>query len=537
MLYSCSCALCCGNVPDPYSSELAASPLSASLVRSITPAAPPVTVISEIISGDSRIDALLVDSGVRLNSAFALRAPVTVTYSFPTQMPVAYSGANALGWTPFNSQQQTAARDIMNLLQKQINLTFLEVSPVLSPGGTIRFSNTLQSESSGYAYLPVNSGSSLDADIFISTDYSTNVTRGTPAWNTLVHEIGHVLGLKHPGNYNAGEMTTSATLGNYLGVNQDTFYNTIMSYRDSAQGISNTWFMPYDMLALRYLYGTRAFETGNNTYTYADTVGRSVVNVVDDGGIDTLDFSALTAGVNINLAPGAYSSVGKIASGSPALANLTISLDAIIENVIGTRQADVIVGNAANNVLTGGGGNDTINAGAGIDVAVLSGPRARYTLSQTPSGRIISDKTGADGDDLLNGVERLRFSDAKLALDLDGNAGLTVKLLGAVFGKSSVTSQGYMGTGLRLLDGGMSYEQLGTFAVQETGISDHSQVVNLLWMNLFGSAPTTGQSAPYVGMLDRGVSTGTLAVLAAEEATNLLNIDFVGLAQNGVLYL
>lgn len=46
------------------------------------------------------------------------------------------------------------------------------------------------------------------------------------------------------------------------------------------------------------------------------------------------------------------------------------------------------------------------------------------------------------------------------AYDLDGHAGETAKILGAVFGAESITNQKYVGIGLSLLDDGMEYEQL-----------------------------------------------------------------------------
>lgn len=206
-------------------------------------------------------------------------------------------------------------------------------------------------------------------------------------------------------------------MGNFLGVNEDTFFNSIMSYRQSAQSINDAWFMPYDMLTLRYLYGTKAFATENNTYKYTDATGLQVDNIIDDGGIDTLDFSALTVPVDVNLTPGAYSSVGKIASGANALANVTISLDATIENVIGSAQADTIIGNAANNRITGGAGDDNINGGAGVDTAVFSGVRASYTVTKGASNIVVTHNGGSDGTDTLTNVERVEFSDIKVAYD------------------------------------------------------------------------------------------------------------------------
>ncbi len=532
MPYQCGCPLCSGRSLDTLNGSTSDPTLAASLVQTVSPAAPATTVIAKVISADSRIDALLKDLSNRLNSTGALGSPVTVTYSFPSQLPAAYSGEDAFGWRPFTAQQQSATREILNSLQKQIRITFVEVADA---GGTIRLSNNTQSGSSGYAFLP--NGSSIGSDVFISNKYSANVTSGSFAWATLVHELGHALGLKHPGNYNSTSTVDPLAVGNFLGVNEDTFYNTIMTYRDSAQDINGTSFMPYDMLALRYLYGTRTSETGDNLYNFTDASGQSVRNIVDDGGTDTLDFSSVTVGAGIDLSPGGYSSVGKLLSGAKALANVTLSLDAVIENVIGTVQADVIVGNAANNTLAGKGGNDALDGGAGVDAAVFTGPRARYTVTKTQSGQTVTDNVGTDGTDTLANMERLSFSDGKLALDLSGAAGQTVKLIGAVFGKAAVANVSFVGTGLRLLDNNMSYEELGTLAINETGKKTSIDIVSLLWTNLFGSVPTSGQSAPYVAMLDKGLlSAGALAVMAADTGENMDNINLVGLTQTGVAY-
>jgi hypothetical protein len=84
----------------------------------------------------------------------------------------------------------------------------------------------------------------------------------------------------------------------------------------------------------------------------------------------------------------------------------------------------------------------------------------------------------------------------------------------------------------------MSYEELGTLAINETGKKTNIDIVSLLWTNLFGSAPTSGQSAPYVAMLDKGIlSSGALAVMAADTGENMDNIDLVGLTQTGVAYI
>ncbi|MBK6296461.1 MAG: pre-peptidase C-terminal domain-containing protein [Rhodoferax sp.] len=173
-----------------------------------------------------------------------------------------------------------------------------------------------------------------------------------------------------------------------------------------------------------------------------------------------------------------------------------------------TNTGVTVLGTSGNDTLSGGAGNDNINGAGGIDAALYSGARANYTFTKTGSGFIVTDKTGASGTDTLVNVERLAFSDSKVAFDLDGHAGQVAKLLGVVFGNAAVANRQYVGIGLSLLDGGMSYEQLAGLAMSAAGASSHFDVVSLLWTNLFGSAPTSGQAAPVVVLLDGGWVSG-----------------------------
>lgn len=508
---------------------------TASLVKTQNPPAPATTVISKVITGDNRIDPLIDDASYRLNESAAPGSPVKVTFSFPSTVPSTYTGDDALGWQPFSEAQKAATREILNLLQQETGLSFEEVTESATVSGTMRFGNNKQTDSAGYAFLPNSTKTDRDADTWIASGENTPVVKGDYAWQTLVHEIGHAIGLNHPGNYNAGESRNVDVAGNFLSADEDAFFNSIMSYRQSAQDINDIWFMPYDMLTLRYLYGKTAFAAGNSSYAYTDASGTVVANIVDDGGVDTLDFSAVTVGVAVNLTPGAYSSVGKTASGDRALANLTTSFDAVIENVIGTAADDTILGNAANNTITGGGGDDNINGGAGVDIAVYQGARAGHTLTLADGKVTVSG--GGDGTDTLTNVERLKFSDVNVALDLAGSAGQVAKLLGAVFGAAAVNNKQYVGIGLSLLDTGTTYEQLAALAVGVTGTTTPVGVVTLLWTNLFGSAPTADQAAPYVAMLNGSISVGGLTVLAADLELNTGHINLVGLATTGIEYL
>jgi len=151
--------------------------------------------------------------------------------------------------------------------------------------------------------------------------------------------------------------------------------------------------------AVNYLGG--AF--GNNTYDAG--LGD---DVIDDGGpsIGTAAYWSAQGSVTINLATNSASG----ASGNDTLLN--------VENAIGSAFADSITGNGGDNrldgdtgddTLTGGAGNDTLIGGAGSDTAVFSGLRSSYVTSQAVNGDITV--TGADGTDVVRGVELFQFVD------------------------------------------------------------------------------------------------------------------------------
>lgn len=185
-----------------------------------------------------------------------------------------------------------------------------------------------------------------------------------------------------------------------------------------------------------------------------------------------------------------------------------------------------------------GPGNDIVTGGAGIDTAVYAGPRSGYTLTQ-PGGGVVTlvDQSGVEGTDRLSGVERLQFADRRVAIDLDGNAGVAAKVLGVVFGAAIVANPAIVGIGIALTDQGMSADQLGALAMNAAGRTRHADVVSLLWTNLFGRGPTGAELEPLVALLDGGVGVGALVAAAANLSLNLEAIDFVGLAKNGLEYV
>jgi hypothetical protein len=134
-------------------------------------------------------------------------------------------------------------------------------------------------------------------------------------------------------------------------------------------------------------------------------------------------------------------------------------------------------------------------------------------------------------------IERLKFSDTSLAIDLEGNAGTTAKILGSVFGKESLSNKNYVGIGLHFLDAGWSYDNLAGVALDAAGAKTNDQIVSLLWTNVIGTKPTAADKQPFIALLENGMTAGALAHLAADTSFNITNINLVGLAQTGIEYI
>ena len=208
-----------------------------------------------------------------------------------------------------------------------------------------------------------------------------------------------------------------------------------------------------------------------------------------------------------------------------------------LKNVELVQFLDKTINLVANDTFKGQPGTDLIDGGLGTDTVVFSGPLRQYTVNKSGNRYIVSEPTGSDDTDYLTNIERLKFSDKSLAIDLDGNAGTTAKILGAVFGKESVSNKNYVGIGLSFLDAGWTYDNLAGLALDAAGAKTNDQIVSLLWTNVIGNKPTAADKQPFIAMLENGMSAGALAHLAADTSFNTTNINLIGLAQSGIEYI
>ncbi|MFZ4831760.1 serralysin family metalloprotease [Rouxiella sp. Mn2063] len=380
----------------------------------------------------------------------------TVTYSFPewkydetTGVQNRKEGHAETGLSVFTDTQKQATKLALQSWSDVANLHFVEVAS--DQISDLKFGNFTNEESrraftygagkkqNEYDYQ----GNKVEGQIWMNSGHGQGLLDpeiGNHARQTYAHEIGHGLGLSHPGEYNASKGKSSYdSNASYV---EDSRQFSLMSYfseSNTGGDFKGVWAaapLQDDISAMQHLYGanmrTRVDDTiygfNSNTdrdfYTATDSSQKLIFSVWDAGGNDTFDFSGYSDYQRINLNEGSFSDVGGLKG------NVSIAAGVTIENAIGGSGNDVIVGNDADNILKGGdgddiiyggGGQDQLWGGSGNDIFVFS------ALSDSPyksPDKIWDFETGKDKIDLSyfnhgdKGHDFIKFVD-----DFSGKAG------------------------------------------------------------------------------------------------------------------
>ncbi|MGB5915784.1 MAG: hypothetical protein WBG63_13030 [Phormidesmis sp.] len=321
-------------------------------------------------------------------------------------------------------------RDIFKtLIEPFVKVTFVEVSGEADI-------NVQLHDSEAYDYYAYE----LAHDVYLSRAYDNSTDTngfqsgfGSHGFMSLLHEILHAMGLKHPGGYSATDLDS----GPLLGYEVDNTTNSVMSYNFSGQGAITP--MPYDIDALQSLFGVRLLNLEDTTYqfdsvysftdgtrSWGDATAASKLTLTDSGGNDRLDFSALTpsaAGYVLDVrADGilttseAYNSFSYAPKDSrveetpiqkTSSLGTRLSFGTTIESIFGSQGNDTIFAGEATGEIAAQGGDDVVY-GRELQNSIWGGIGNDQIWGGSANDQLIGDDGGAteselDGKDVLYG--------------------------------------------------------------------------------------------------------------------------------------
>ena len=183
----------------------------------------------------------------------------------------------------------------------------------------------------------------------------------------------------------------------------------------------------------------------------------------------------------------------------------------------------------------------TFDGGAGVDTAIFSGRFSDYTVSVNTAGHLTTtDKViGRDGRDSFVNIERFRFDDGTVAVDINGNAGQIYRLYKAAFDRQP--DEPGLGFWINVLDNGVDLKTVAGVAIDSPefranhyGDGSNKQFLNSLYLNVMDRAPDNEGLDFWITALENGTSRADVLVGFSESNENYANT--MGLIGGGIQY-
>lgn len=346
-------------------------------------------------SGNLAIDGLLASAERSLARNLQPGTPVEITYSFLEQAPTdgAYGWGGVFDFQPLAQSERTAVESALQEFSKAAGVSFRYVEQDgLLRYGTYSGRDGLWMAGDGEAlFNGWHSGRGADVWLNHESEKIAGLDSGFGRF-LLLHETGHALGLKHPGAYSGFDE------GPFLPADLDNVSNTVLSYNGGIRQDLGS----LDIQALQYLYGLPGSKPAPNT-----------VKVDSSAPHQRVDGSYFDDVFNIRVA----------------------EIDDGVLNFTGGPGDDLLALS-----LAGGGPNGWVrySGGEGVDQLRLdtTSAQSRLDLSGEDVASLQASLNGTAISVTLDGVERIRFSDTALALDIDGHAGEVYRLYQAAFART-----------------------------------------------------------------------------------------------------
>jgi len=339
--------------------------------------------VSEAVSDYTAILGYLDDRSWRWNALTEVGSPVIVTYSFlgSEELPDGSQGFFGVdAFAAFTEKQQIYARAALQTAADTAGIIFLEVS---DGRAMLNLYSGLDTDGGGIfaaGYAEAGRGmrdATIAADlVMIYQDFNP----GSYAYQVLLHELGHTLGLTHP---HEGALTLTHS--------EDYNLNTIMTYVPSA--IPQDDYGQMDKKALAHIYGDASAMAGVEA------------RIIHDGSLLVLGTHSADVLIAANIDTRLMGRIGDDTLFGRE-GDDTLHGGRGFDHLQGGMGDDKLIGWHGNDVLYGErpgsfiGGDDLLFGGTGFDLLLggggddtIYGGRGRDTLY------------GGEGDDILIGNE------------------------------------------------------------------------------------------------------------------------------------
>ena len=387
-----------------------------------------------------------------------------MTYSFATSVAdygAAYPNQGVLkDFGVLTGSQEKAVQDSLGLIASYTELTFTPAANATAAASTLRFAQT--GGTTSYGYFPGDGRTGGDVFLASSGDVPDPPATyyGTDGFLTIMHEIGHALGLKHGHEADPnGALAPSVNDNEFSIMTYASYFGANTSKPTAAiPGSSPQSYMMFDIAALQELYGANFSKRGTTAvYTWSPATGQEFINgkpapfsgtsstntifttVWTMGALATYDLSAFNGNQVDDMRPGRWLnfSTAQLASlndqvpaGTPGYMAQGDVYNALlyngdkrseISNIMTGNGNNIVWGNDIDNYIQTGSGNDTIYAGTGNDV-ITAGSGVNTAIFSTGYDVLRDTLANLNGDTVYN------FA-TKGSLDV----------LGALVGRNSLT--------------------------------------------------------------------------------------------------
>ncbi len=486
-----------------------------------------------------------VTTGAAVNGFFddnAMGTPGVVTYGYLSDAAIAANSDVQFYADDISDHRAYSAAELAQVeyaiskLADVANLTFVRVTGAdgVYVDNDSQVDMALMAENStngGWAVTYRNSFTGTITGSLVNIGEAGLENENSYAFLTAMHEVGHAVGLAHPGDYNGSAATTYEAQAEYF---EDSRQFSMMSYwseRETGASYGGGNFansvLLHDIAALQRLYGANTTtyttdtvygynsNTGDVSWTLSGSSDHIIGAIWDAGGIDTIDMSQYTGDQVIDLREESFSSTAGMTY------NIAIAKGVKVENALGGSGDDILIGNNADagfadaqywdylgNILSGApigySGNNLLNGGAGVDIVSYEAGAEGIAIDLTKADGVFD--LGANGIDTLLGIEGLigsAFGD-----ELSGTNGAN-RLLGGL-GDDTINGRG----GGDWLDGGEGFD-----------------IVDLSYLD---QGVTLALSDPKMMVMTQAGVTDTLSGFEGVVAT-AYNDEIVGEASDNVL--